>query len=279
MTTLIDARFDALRALGHNGSMSDMVLLWLQDNGAISDNIVDAWREMLLTNLLEETRFSFNGSSGTPDAVSTQTLFAGFEGAIACNFVLLNDSINRDIMGDNTWIRVRATPNTDLRVQLFGDAGNFNALSVTLGVIHGVSMDWPVGPADGKITLDGNSGPKPQGVAAAISNFSIGRAQGANAAFFGPIWDVRIYSDEAQSVLTHHWPMNEGSGNTFIDIVGGDDIVFDPGIGSWIVLGSVVNPLEYHRNDFWYELLGEQGHTGAMADRELQFWLAGGIFV
>ena len=31
------------------------------------------------------------------------------------------------------------------------------------------------------------------------------------------------------------------------------------------------------RNSGWYELLGDEGYTGSMNDRELQFWLAGGV--
>ena len=33
------------------------------------------------------------------------------------------------------------------------------------------------------------------------------------------------------------------------------------------------------RSDDWYQLLGVLGHTGAMNDRELSFWLAGGTFI
>jgi hypothetical protein len=31
------------------------------------------------------------------------------------------------------------------------------------------------------------------------------------------------------------------------------------------------------RNDDWYQLLGELGHTGSMNDRELQFWVGGAV--
>jgi hypothetical protein len=32
------------------------------------------------------------------------------------------------------------------------------------------------------------------------------------------------------------------------------------------------------RNDDWYTLLGNQGHSGSMNDREMAFWQAGGAF-
>lgn len=30
----------------------------------------------------------------------------------------------------------------------------------------------------------------------------------------------------------------------------------------------------YHRNDWWYQYLGQEGFTGAMNDREILFWNA-----
>ncbi len=50
MSTLSDARFDALRGQGFTGATSDMLLQWLQANGATSDAIPDAWEEMLTSN-------------------------------------------------------------------------------------------------------------------------------------------------------------------------------------------------------------------------------------
>ena len=47
MPTIMDAKFAALRAQGFTGAMSDMTLQWLQDAGATSNHVADAWLEML----------------------------------------------------------------------------------------------------------------------------------------------------------------------------------------------------------------------------------------
>jgi len=52
MPALTDVRFDALRALGFTGATSDMLLQWLQANGATSSSVPDAWNEMLAVQLL-----------------------------------------------------------------------------------------------------------------------------------------------------------------------------------------------------------------------------------
>lgn len=61
MATLTDARFDALRALGYTGATSDMLLQWLQANGATSPSVPDAWVEMLAIKVLS----GFTGSRST----------------------------------------------------------------------------------------------------------------------------------------------------------------------------------------------------------------------
>mgnify|MGYP001823674843 CR=1 FL=1 len=47
MTTLSDARFESLRGQGFSGATSDMLLQWLQSNGATENTIPDAWKGML----------------------------------------------------------------------------------------------------------------------------------------------------------------------------------------------------------------------------------------
>lgn len=44
---ITDLKFDALRAQGHTGAVSEMMLAWLQADGATSNKLNDAWREML----------------------------------------------------------------------------------------------------------------------------------------------------------------------------------------------------------------------------------------
>lgn len=51
ITSINDAKFAALRGQGFTGAQPDMTLAWLQANGAVSDNINDAWQEMLLAKI------------------------------------------------------------------------------------------------------------------------------------------------------------------------------------------------------------------------------------
>jgi hypothetical protein len=47
MTTLIDCRYEALIALGHTGSTTDMMMDWLFDNGGTGATKLDRWETML----------------------------------------------------------------------------------------------------------------------------------------------------------------------------------------------------------------------------------------
>ena len=52
MPSLTDEKFAALGVLGFTGAMSDRTLQWLQDNGATSPSLTDAWAEMLAAKLV-----------------------------------------------------------------------------------------------------------------------------------------------------------------------------------------------------------------------------------
>jgi hypothetical protein len=76
MATLMDARFDALRTQLFVGATPDMMLQWLQANGATSNSGSDAWKEMLVSKgfgagvpLFQETSpQTFTGLLGTSSA-------------------------------------------------------------------------------------------------------------------------------------------------------------------------------------------------------------------
>lgn len=57
MATLTDARFNSLRTQGFTGATSDMLLKWLQANGATAKAVPDAWREMLLNQVPTNPNF------------------------------------------------------------------------------------------------------------------------------------------------------------------------------------------------------------------------------
>lgn len=73
MTTLTDIRFETLRALLFTGSTNDMLVQWLQANGATSDCLPDAWEEMLFSK-------GFGDGYSRNDGWFGLLFFMGFEG-------------------------------------------------------------------------------------------------------------------------------------------------------------------------------------------------------
>ena len=82
MSQLNDAKFAALGTQGHTGSLTDRYLSWLQANGATSNSIPDAERELLLaqgawvdpTRSLNDAWFVFLGSQGHTGALNDRWL-------------------------------------------------------------------------------------------------------------------------------------------------------------------------------------------------------------
>jgi hypothetical protein len=69
MPTLSDERFGSLRGQGFTGATSDMIIQWLQANGASSGAVPDAWAEMLAANGFtygqrNDSWYAFLGSLG-----------------------------------------------------------------------------------------------------------------------------------------------------------------------------------------------------------------------
>jgi hypothetical protein len=71
MATTVDCKFNALRGLEYTGAMNDMTLQWLQDNGATSPSLTDAWREFLAVHFAPGQRnddwYAYLDSIAPPD--------------------------------------------------------------------------------------------------------------------------------------------------------------------------------------------------------------------
>jgi hypothetical protein len=79
MATISDARFEALRGQGFTGATSDMLLQWLQANGATANAVPDAWAEMLAANGFpygqrNDSWYDLLGSLGYTGALSDREL-------------------------------------------------------------------------------------------------------------------------------------------------------------------------------------------------------------
>lgn len=79
MPSLVDEKFAALRAAGHTGSTSDMILQWLQAGGATSNSVSDAWREWLDIKLftsgnLNDDWFAYLRGAGHTGALNDMEL-------------------------------------------------------------------------------------------------------------------------------------------------------------------------------------------------------------
>ena len=46
-STKVDCEFNVLRTAGYTGALKDMELAWLKNNGAMSNDLSDAWMEFL----------------------------------------------------------------------------------------------------------------------------------------------------------------------------------------------------------------------------------------
>lgn len=182
-----------------------------------------------------QSHFLFNGNDTALGAATALVLNSANEGAITFTFNVLNTTGVKDVLGsDATGVR-RRNATVAVRASLFTTNTITNDLTPSANTDHDIELLWPVGQAAGSISLDGvvSVSPVPNGGGSATTPFYLGRGGSDTNIFNALLWDVRIYSDEAMTTLTNHWPMNEGSGLVFNDIVGGDNITFDASLGAW----------------------------------------------
>ena len=183
-------------------------------------------------------KFFFNGTVPTTSAQTSVQFVNTNEGAISFSFIVTDSSVLREIVGGDT-IEVSVNTSNQMVTKLHGTTTTHTALVVQEGTEYSFSLTWPATGA-GKATLDVTSDPSARGATDSAAAMLIGRSQLGNS-FMGPIWDVKVYSDEAMTNVLNHWIMNEGSGLLFHDIVGSDDVAFSTDAGDWAPKASVTN--------------------------------------
>lgn len=150
--TLPDAKFDSLRTQGFSGSVSDMILEWLQLNGATSNSVPDAWREMLDLQVASPTGqrnddwFALLGSLGyTQDSLNDRELaFWQDGGLISTDLRVVIQQLTPGVCQWNP-------PSTECTAQSTYEARVFNSVgNVTYSwvVTDGGPEAAIVGPAD-----------------------------------------------------------------------------------------------------------------------------------
>lgn len=183
--------------------------------------------------------FIFNGTGQAVDPVGAansplrKNTAGTLEGVITVQDKVVGE--DKIAFGDtDSYIGVRADLDR-LTVRLFGSTTSPLILTSD-GVEYETSLAWSaVDYADGTISLDDYSEAKVKSNSELTGAFGIGGTTrpGYVTFFKGTIRDVKIYDDTTGHELIHHWPLNEGVGTTFYDVVGGLDLTFDAGIGAW----------------------------------------------
>jgi hypothetical protein len=249
---LVDAKWDSLRAQGFTGAMSDMTLQWLQANGATSDQISDAWLEMLteqLTtnapNLCVNPTLTGGAASGPNDGSNPPTGYSiGF-----------NTVDSGPVTGG--W---EMNPNKDLGRSYLGYAIFTNHPTVQVGEIYEIRCRIRAGDLSGggtrTMSISGN------GVTQIShdSNISANSEKECSIRF-----QINADGTNAQVRMGVGVTTNQTDHLTMLSPVE----FIDPALE--------VLPSSSQRNSMWYELLGRLGYEGQLNDREFAFWSDGGV--
>lgn len=251
MATLNDAKFDALRAQGFTGALSDMTLQWLQENIPKLDN------------LNVNPTYQGGADSGPIDGEFPPTGYIlGF-----------NTSESRPV-GPDMWetnyneISGRCFLNYDVGV---------NNPDLVEGVLYRYELE---------ITNLSGSNYGAAFVTSAVVDVTVVDIQSSVSANSTVLCFIEFTVDDAQ---TFSLQLRMGSGTTSntttrmllgpATFTTGVEITASTIPDAWheVLLGQgAVEP--FQRNDAWYDVLGGLGFQGQLNDRELAFWEAGGTF-
>jgi len=249
---LVDAKWEALRQ-NYTGAMSDMTLQWLQANGATSDQISDAWMEVLLSYLPVVPELITNpqlagGAASSPGNENPPTgWLLGF----------LSTNCAPEDAGDG-YFAWRMNPE---------EANGRGYLYIELGSLVEDNKRYRV---EVDVT---NIGQAAAGTCLAMTgqaNITI-----TDSLVTCPVGIRRICYFEFETGVGATGQFRVGAGVTTTSTA------------AWIVQRPRLFDLDAagerdiigkQRNDLWYDLLGSWGYDGQLNDREFAFWSDGGVF-
>lgn len=280
MATLIDARFNALRGMGFQGTSSEMLFEYWK---SLIPSDSDLPPELASGSGRWYYDFGAAQYARIPSEVtmSVGTVVEGsmFQESNAYSHVLGNFS--------NSAVYFQAFPNVqvvELRLSTHdGYVGLWNDPEYS-GYL-GVKVKWILSRlAEGyNLKVDTGTGLRDLGTLPSNSPFRFNTV--ARSAFEGYIWDVKV-DDGA----IWHFPFDDGTGSTVKNKgSGGDASIVGFSENNWIQdasnsAGSLndawfqalghLGRTEATLTDRWFNYLRSLNHTGSMNDMELQYWVS-----
>lgn len=104
-----EAMSKSLAALGFTGATPEQLLKWLQDDGAVSDNLPTAWKEMLIARGISSDGLQINegwyellGILGQTGAYPERVHEFWSGGGVLLDFLLLEDGSSLLLLEDGT---------------------------------------------------------------------------------------------------------------------------------------------------------------------------------
>ena len=251
MPTLTNAKWDALRAQGFTGSISDMTLQWLQslanptaelypnpelaggaDSGPVAGN-----------NPPTAHTFPFLSGNANPIAGGFWEFNPEDTGGVRCTLqTTIADIIPAGVVGEQYRIEITCRKL---------DAGNYGAA---------ISLANPTGLT----VIDSLT----------TAQFGVVRTLFFVIEITDAVYGGNFRFGTGTTATNGAWLEmgNPTARNLSVPFITAPKSIPD----GWQALLALYqqNP---QRNTGWYDLLGDEGYTGSLNDRELAFWLAGGI--
>lgn len=168
---------------------------------------------------------NFAYSDGTPNLVLPVNE-PGFEPSVAggYRYKFKSDAnmLNTGAFFGTNNICSRLAINGTYQITWFGTTSTVLPNDWLLDEVNVFEHYWPAGAGAGRRQgMNGNYAAGNVGTSNALQNFIFGRSQTSKCRGF--MWDLEIFDGDPDQggVLTHFFPMNEGAGNIFTDVIGG----------------------------------------------------------